>query len=265
MVEGYRKAREQLQFLDCNMWIGRPTASPLVPRFVTEYNLASLQKWMERYRIRGGIVSHFASKDYDPVAGNEMLLNALAGTNLWAGIVLVPEMFESEKVGNNYLADVVARGARLVRLFPLTHRFTLHAWCSGALLSALEAWHLPLTLWHTETSWDMIRSICISYPDLTVIIEGTPQKILYHTRFFYPLLGECPNLRLELHNFSLFLSVEDVVARFGANRLIYGSYMPIFDPNASMMQVTHARISVEEKRRIAHKNLAEMIAGVKEP
>ena len=139
----------------------------------------------------------------------------------------------------------------------------LHGWCSGALLDAVAEARLPLIVWHTEVAWEEIRGLCESYPDLPVIVEGTPKKIIYHSRLYYALLERCPNLRLELHNLVNYLGMEDIAARFGAHRLVFGSYMPVYDPNTSLMQVTHARLTPDQKARIAGGNLAEMAAEVR--
>ena len=256
LTDAYRQARARLGFLDSNLWIGRPR----LPEFATGFDLSTLRQRLERYGIRGGVVSHFAAKDYDPTWGNAQLLEAMAGTGLWAGVVLLPE---SLKAGRDDLQEAISRGARLARLFPATHNFSLRSWCSGTLLRTLSDHRLPLALWHTETSWEEVHSLCESYPELPIIVEGTPRKILYYNRLFYPLLERFPNLYLELHNLVSYLGIEDIVARFGAGHLIYGSYMPVYDPNATMMQVTHARIAEEDKVRIARENLAGLIAGVK--
>jgi predicted TIM-barrel fold metal-dependent hydrolase len=152
----------------------------------------------------------------------------------------------------------------MARLYPKSHHFSLRDWCSGALLQALADSRMPLMIRHTQVSWEDIRNLCESYPDLPVIVEAVEQKILYHNRQFYPLLARYPNLRLELHNFVAYLALEDVVRQFGAEHLIFGSYMPISDPNATMMQVTDARISDEDKARIARENLLELVEEVRE-
>jgi predicted TIM-barrel fold metal-dependent hydrolase len=259
LAEAYRQARAALLFLDSNLWIGRPR----LPEFATGFDMNTLRERMARYGIGGGVVSHFAAIPYGAAWANEQTLRAVAGTDLWAAITLMPEMFRAEADGRAYVRDAIGRGARLARVFPVSHNFTLRPWCSGALLEALADSRLPLAIWHTEVGWDEMRSLCETHPDLPVIVEGTPQKILYHTRVLYPLLERCPNLHLELHFLTGYLSIEDMVRRFGARRLIFGSYMPVFDPNAAMMQVTHARISDEDKTLIAHRNLEELIAGVR--
>ena len=55
------------------------------------------------------------------------------------------------------------------------------------------------------------------------------------------------------------------VGTTGARCMIFGSGLPVFDPNAALMQVTHARLSPEEKRLVARENLAELLAGVRQP
>ena len=261
MVEQYRQARSDLKLLDANLWLGRPRP----PEFVTSFGLAALQQRMARYQITGGVVSHFAALSYGPQWANAQLLACLAGTGLWATVALLPEMFYDEERGRAYLAQAIAGGARLARVFPRSHNFSLRAWCSGRLLHALEASRLPLVVWHTEATWDDIRQVCEAFPHLPVVVEGTPLKILYYDRLFYPLLEQCPNLRLELHNLVNYLGIEDLVHRFGAGRLIFGSNLPVYDPNATIMQISHARVSSAEKALMAHQNLAGLIAGVKQP
>jgi len=132
-------------------------------------------------------------------------------------------------------------------------------------LDALHERRMPLILWHIEAGWTAIRMICETYPELPVIVEGRPQKILYHNRFFYPLLEQCGNLFLELHNFNVYLGIEDIVAKFGAERLIFGSCLPFNDPNTSQMMVTAARIDEGAKRRISRGNLSRLLEEVRVP
>jgi len=261
LMDDYRQTRAMLRFLDANLWIGRPRN----PEFASGFDIATLRQRMERYNIYGGLVSHFGALAYGAGWANEELLKAIEGTGLWACITLLPEMFWHEAAGESYLAEMIKRGTRAARVFPATHNFSLRAWCSGALLEALAAHCIPLVLWHTETSWEEIRSLCQAYPQLPIIVEGTPRKILYYSRFYYPLLEQCSNLYLELHNLVAYLGIEDLVSRFGAQRLVFGSFMPVCDPNATLMQVTHARISQEDKMLVARENLAQLIAGVKQP
>ena len=129
----------------------------------------------------------------------------------------------------------------------------------GGMIETLCEFKLPLMVWQTQINWDDIDAVCSAYPELQLILEGNPQKILYHNRRIYALLEKHSNFKLETHNVIGYLGVEDIVKRFSADRLIFGSYMPYWDPNASMMAVTHARISNMDKEKIAHGNLMQII------
>jgi hypothetical protein len=264
LMEDYRRERASLGFLDCNLWLGPPRSPEFarLPSGSPGFGVPDLLQRMERYHITGGIVSHFAALTYGAAWANDLLLQSVEGTSLWAGITLVPELFQDETEGRAYLNTAICRKARLVRLFPHSHNFTWRSWCTGALLGALSASELPLALWHSEVSWEDVRGLSETYPRLTLIIEGTPTKILYFNRLFYPLLAQHPNLRLEMHSLVSYLAVEDLVQNFGARRLIFGSYMPVYDPNATIMQITHARISPQDKALMARENLRELIEGV---
>jgi len=258
-IAEYQKERDALGFLDLNMWIGKP----LEAHFVSDYPIGELKKHIQRYEIKGGIVSHFSCIEYDSAWGNEQLWQAIAGSGLFGAVVLTPEMFYDPIKGREILKNSIAKGARLARVFPKHENFEFRPWCIKHLLDNLLEFHLPLMIWQTETTWNDIDEVCCAYPDLTVIIEGNPQKILYHNRRFYPLLENHENVKLEMHNVIGYLGVEDLVKHFGAERLMFGSNLPLWDPNCTMMSVTHARVSEEEKHLMAHGNLEKLINHVK--
>jgi hypothetical protein len=262
LVADYREQKKALRFLDSNLWTGRPAH----PGFCMKWGLDDLLGYMDRYAIEGGIVTHSAAPMEDPYAVNEELLGSIEGNErLWGGLVLTTELPSGYSTWGAYLDWALSRGARMARLFPLSHRFSLERWCSGALLDALHERRMLLAVWHIETGWEAIKKLCDTYPDLPILVEGRPQKIVYHNRFFYPLLERYPNFHLELHNLNVYLGIEDMVERFGAEHLVFGSCMPVNDPNTSQMMVTAARIDEQAKKQIAHGNLQGLLDRVVVP
>lgn len=259
LVAEYREQKKALRFLDSNLWVGRP----MQPGFCFRWDLEALLGYMDRYAIEGGIVTHSAAAMEDPYATNEELLDWIADQErLWGGLVVTTELPRGYSTWGNYFDRAISRKARLVRLFPASHRFSLERWCSGALLDALHERRMLLAVWHIETGWNAIKMLCDTYPDLPILVEGRPQKIVYHNRFFYPLLERYPNLHLELHNLNVYLGIEDMVSRFGAEHLVFGSCLPFNDPNTAQMMVTAARIGELAKRQIAHSNLQNLLDRV---
>jgi len=94
------------------------------------------------------------------------------------------------------------------------------------------------------------------------VLEQTDEEAYWNGRYLFPLLEKCENLFLEVANCVLYLEIDEIVKRFGAERLIFGSYLPVDDPNASLMLITEGDFSSEEKEQIAHKNLEKLIEGV---
>jgi hypothetical protein len=261
LIEDYRQRRDALTFLDCNMWVGRTPA----PDFFEDFTLPELQQKMQRYHIAGGVVSHFASVHYDVEWGNQQVIDLIQGTGLFAAICLLPDLFYAGGSGRHYLADLAANGARVVRLFPKTHTYALKSWSCGGMFEALSDMRIPVMLWHTEISWSEVHDLCAAYPELPIIVEGAPQKIMYHSRQYYPLLEKFSNFYLEMHNLIAYLSIDEMVKRFGAHPFVFGSNLPMWDPNVTMMGVTHARISQSEKEQLAYNNLRKLMDAVRLP
>lgn len=262
LVSDYREQKAALRFLDSNLWLGRPAH----PGFCLKWDLDALLGYLDRYAIEGGIVSHSAASMEDPNACNEELLDWISGQDrLWGSVVLTTELPSGYQSWGDYLDWAISRKARMVRLYPSSHRFSLERWCSGEMLDALHERRMLLAIWHIEAGWSAIKMLCDTYPDLPLLVEGRPQKIVYHSRFFYPLLERYPNLHLELHNLNVYLGIEDMVERFGAEHLVFGSCMPFNDPNTSQMMVTAARIDASAQRQIAHGNLQRLLDGVVVP
>jgi hypothetical protein len=254
----FNEARAAVGFFDSNVWIG-PYQGPTFLRAETIDELLAVLKGA---CIEEALVSHFASVNYDPWEGNSLLLDALEGRDgLWGAIVLTPEGPRGCRVGE-YLQSALIRKARAVRMFPRSHSFSIQEWHSGPVLRLLEQHELPLILHHSELSWSEIRSVCLGHPTLPVIVEGTGKKILYNNRIFCRLLEDCANLHLELHNLVNGLGIEDIVERFGPERLVYGSYAPVRQPGAAQMAVAYSRLSDDAKRQIAGDNLRRLLSKV---
>jgi predicted TIM-barrel fold metal-dependent hydrolase len=153
----------------------------------------------------------------------------------------------------------VPKEVRAVRIFPKSHNFPLVGWCIGSLCQWLSSRRMPLFIWHTELDWPSLYLIAKGFPDLPLVVETQVQKILYHTRPLFALMRDCRNVSLELSNFAGQGFVEYASRELGAERLIFGSFLPVNDPLVAMGMVIEAEISREEKALIARENLRRLI------
>ena len=258
LIGEYDRRRQALGLFDLNVWLG----TPLEPGFSPAGDFEGLKAGLARCDIRRAVVSHTLCKRYDATMGNLALIDAIRTDEAFHGAaVLVPNP-RPTRSWLDELRELAAAKIRAVRLFPKSHGFALSPWCVGDLLRSLEALSIPLMLWHTEASWDSIADLCREYPGLPVIVEGTGRKLFYDNRVYYRLLEQCPNLYLETHNITNYLGLDDLVARFGAERFLFGSYSPCQDPNAAIMLLTHGQLTQADRTNIAHRNLERLIEGV---
>jgi predicted TIM-barrel fold metal-dependent hydrolase len=256
-IESYRQHKAALPWFDAHAWIGVGPQGSLRP--VT--TLDETARLMARHGIRRAMVAHAVARDYDPATGNRLLVEAIAGQDMfWGAAVLVPDD-ASPADFRARLRLLIDRKVRMVRVFPRSHNWLLAEWCAEPWLHVLEEQRVPLAVWHTETSWEEIAAVCRAHPQLPVIVEGPNRKLLYHNRVYYRLLEQFPNFHLEIHNLVGYLGLDDMVRRFGSRQLVFGTYLPHHDPNVPMMLVTDGQLGVEDQQNIAYRNMERLVGG----
>lgn len=247
-----------MRFFDSNCCVGK-LAVPLPAHYS---GVAELAAAMERSGISDALVYHVLGKEYSPATGNQLILDEVREhPNLhpcWC--VLPPHTGETPQLAE--LAGMMrAEGVRAVRVFPKTHNWSLAEWSAGELLSTLEEHAIPLFIDFAETSCDQVYALCEKHPRLPVVLAGAPFRL---SRLVYALLAMTTNLYIELSAFQLHHGIEDLCARFGARRLLFGTSAPHFNPAPSVMAVKYAGISEEEKALIASGNLQRLLDSVLE-
>lgn len=240
---------------DCNCMLGRPS----VPVKDSLDGTDAIEAELEYCGIADALVFHYLARDYAPAVGNARLLEEIAGRSRFhPGWVLLPE--HTEEMPD--VAEMLSAGARAVRMYPKVdrHGFSLEDWCSGNVLSELEAHHVPLFLDLDQTDWNEVYRLCARHPALPVVITDLAYRI---NRHLFPLIAQCQHLCVEISGYQGHAAIEEVCRRFGARRLLYGSRLPLFSPGATIALLAYANISDDEKRMIAGENLRRMLEDVR--
>jgi len=246
-----------LRFFDCNCMLGRLAAPP--PG--APDTLDALREEMRWCGIERGLVCGALAREYDPGVGNQALVERLRGQEgLYPCFVLLPPETGEIPFGEELLAQMEQAAARAARVFPGHHSHSLHPRCCGRLLGWLEEEHIPLFVDLAETNWDDVGAVCRRFPDLTLVLLRVGYRI---DRQAYPLLEAHPHLCLETSYYQTHRGIEEVVSRFGAERLIFGTGYPFFAPGGPVAALHYAEISDADKALIAGGNLAALL-GVRE-
>ncbi|MHB9038250.1 MAG: amidohydrolase family protein [Armatimonadota bacterium] len=257
-----------LQFFDAHCYVGRyKTFRP-----GSFYSPSELIDNMDYYGIAEALVTHAMSREHHPADGNAAVLAATKDRDrLHPSWALLPTASRELPNPATSVRDMIAGGVWAARLFCGSYSFSLSDWCIGDLLDELEAHHMPTfidpdveldTVEPDLFDWNAVDALCRSHPKLPVIISkarfGAARRVLYQLLEAYSLL------HVETSGLWVNRGIEFITTEFGANRLIFGTRMPVRDPACAVAQVTYAEVSEEDKKLIAGDNLRRLMGGVVE-
>jgi predicted TIM-barrel fold metal-dependent hydrolase len=245
----------KLAYFDCNCCVGR-VAYPLLHDIS---GTEGLIREMDTAGVEEALVFHTVARDSDPVTGNRMLLDEIAGNDrlhpVW---VVLPHHTGEMPVPGELLKDIAENGVRAVRMYPTgnSQGFSLADWNAGALLGALAEAAVPLMLDIEIAGWESVADILKRYTTLPLIVVDANYR---HNRFSYPLFEQYDNFHLELSRHFGAGIIEDIVARFGSERLLFGTNMPQYTGSAAVSLLTYSEVSRADKENIAGDNLRRLL------
>jgi hypothetical protein len=204
---------------------------------------------MDRYFIRSAVAAHQTGVEYDIDTGNRLLAEVKSPR-------LVPAwsaMPDRESI------DALERiQPKAVRLTPGTsnHNFPLTPWGSGELLEFLQS-HQVLTLVAREDlPWNAVPEVLEDFPRLPLVLLDTGYRA---DRYLFPLLRRFPSLYFDSATYLAHRQLESFVDRFGAERVLFGSRLPLFTPASSLGVLATARIGDTARAAIAGGNLRRLL------
>jgi hypothetical protein len=247
---------------------------------------------MDYAGIKESLVYHSLSKEYHPETGNLRLLQRIQGkerihpcwtllpphTNelaeLPGAVVPTPQQPNCDAAGKpgmskpeNLIVETLRRGVTAVRLFPNNHFFSLSHWSMGETFKVLEAHRIPTFLdfgtdfpIEDRTDWDAVYEICSTYPALPLILVHFGFR---SARKLFPLMEICKNLHVETSGYWMYRGIESISKRFGAHRILFGTYLPFYEPGINLCMVTYAEITTEDKKLIAGNSLRRLLSEVR--
>ena len=242
--------------VDINCAIGRAVDRKL--KFESADELAS---YLKKFHISRGVVTSLMATNWNLQDGNDWLFAQIAGhENLSPNVVLSPHLGTSELPPPEELhAWLKQHGVKSARLYPRSGAYQLDRFYAGALLELLNALRLPLLMDWGEIDPVSFPQVCADFPDIPFVLLGAG---FLRSRLMYPLLEKRPNVFFEVSRFADYGILEEIVRKFGAGRLLFGSGMPSLNPGAAITWVCLAEIAEKEKLQILGGNWRELEQGV---
>ena len=260
-----------MKFLDCNACFGKEIINH---ECVNHENFIILEKVelaetaekllaeMDRVEISQTVVWHQMQYHYDATAGNETLIREIEGheDRLIPSWVILPDISDEQYRPDIFFDAMKNNGVKTLRAYPVQDRYILDEITMGEQLQLISELKIPLYL-SPRDGFEPIYHIMRQFPDLTVILSNIgwwPSA-----RLVYPLLKAYPNFYFETGDFSQLNGIEEVCAKFGSERMLFGTNFPTNSMAGSMYTLMKAPISQEEKENIAHGNMERLLSEVK--
>ncbi|WP_158560966.1 amidohydrolase family protein [Paenibacillus contaminans] len=240
----------QLQFFDSSVYLGKSAYKHREQIWRTERIVEEL----DRAGIAGALVYHGMARSHSPRYGNGLLERELAKSprlfGCWAAL---PEHAGDFMDAERLLEQLRQHDIRAVKMFPASHQFDLDPRTIGSLCGLLERERIPLLLDASEASIAQLALLLDRHRELPVLLQGLGWS---QERRLLPLMDEFNNLCVDFSALQSNRIIETMYARYGAERLFFGSNMPRRSAGAARALIDYADIPWEDKQRIAGGNLA---------
>ncbi|MFC1614847.1 amidohydrolase family protein [Gemmatimonadota bacterium] len=264
----------EVAFFDANGCLGRSACrTPGAP-----YDVHGLVEELDHCRISRALVYHATARELDPAAGNSLLLKEIAGNSrLVPAAVISPGPYTRKSTPAGEVKKLLESGVRAFRIFPLYHQFSFSHSGLREALELLQEKKCPLFVdydqpyynykqlgQHEQRAIDMEAVDCLAgdYPELPVVLVGANYN---HTSRLFELFDKRPNLRAELSLFQGFEMIAFVCRNWDAERLLFGTGIPVVSPGAARAALMYAEIGEDDRHKIAAGNLEALLGEVKTP
>lgn len=241
-----------LPWLDVNCLIG-PRSQPRPESTLTPEEIsAELHSW----GIRQALVRHTYALEYDPVIGNRRCTE-FCRTHAWAipCYAVVPP-HTGDMPGGDALLDYLAEGGARAVTFHTPHGIDLQCAWARETCAVLEEAGVPVLVQDSDIGLREVDWLLSCHPRLHVI----SLRVNYAaTRLVYPMLATHPTFHIDFTRFPVHFGLEEVTRRFGADRLLFGTGLPEYDPAVAVGMLNYARISDEDRAVIAGDGLRRLL------
>jgi len=215
---------------------------------------------MDDLGIERALVRHSLGKEYLAPYANELLFSELEGQQrLLPCPAALPLSTGEMGTPEAWLANWATHDVRAACLYPQTHGYVLASWQCDSLLAPLAERRMPVLLELAQVHWDALHWLCGAYPSLPVILLNTGYRVL---RPLYAQLHAHPNLFVDISTLANFWGLEDMCARFGCERLLFGTGQPRTDGAGILTALNYADLAEDKRQAIAAGNLERLLEGV---
>lgn len=220
-------------------------------------NASELYSELDSYRITDCVAYHSMAM-WNTMPGNACMRKVAGNSSgrIMPCYVLNPNLGSSEMPeGDLLLQKLKTEKPAAVKLFPQTKGYSLGPFYSGELLEVLDASGLPVLLDSNEVVFDRLPDVANSYPNIKFVIL---RHGFNDSRYLVPLIKKLKNVYFDTSIMIDTCLIEEIVRKFGSEKLLFSSGMPFYVPAGALSMVLYARIKDSDKENILSGNWARI-------
>jgi predicted TIM-barrel fold metal-dependent hydrolase len=243
----------ELEFFDCNLNYGPQTAAE---NLKCCENVAELLKEMKNAGISGGLVIKTIK---EAILANNSLADDIKDIDNLKGVWhLLPSCTDEIPSPRDLPRAMKQNSIGALTVNPKAHRYLPRKTAVGGYLEMASERKIPVLLNTSRgITLDQTDDIMRDFPDMTVIL--TFDDCWPNDRFLRPFLESYPNLYLDLAYILTDSGIKDMLKKYPAERILFGSGFPVSYMGAHMLVIKHAEAAEEDKRKIAGENLKRLL------
>jgi hypothetical protein len=260
-----------MKFIDANVHFGKELINHeivnhenfvIIEPVSSATNASELIEYLDHFDIEQAVVGHSAMTDFDPVAGNSIIVDEIQRyeKRLIPSWTILPEITDSQFGCDVFFDKMKNAKVKILRSYPQINRYLLNSVTMKDQLDIICELKIPLYL-EFRFGPEYIYNILSEFPELTLIITNI--GVWSSARFIYPLLKKYKNVYFESGDFTMVHGHEEIWRKFGCERLLFSTNFPSNNMGCAITAIMHANIPIEQKEIIAYKNIERILKEVK--
>ncbi len=218
---------------------------------------------MDHSGIEEAIVWHRDAFERSFEAGNARMVDLDAYPRLHPVLTVVPACSDEMPAPEQVIRRLRADDVRLVRVFPLRHRFLLDPLAMGDLFELFVAYAIPVmaSLGEIPGGYDGVYGLMRDFPALRFILTAT--GCWGEDRYLRPLLKAYSGFHVTTSRMETAGQIEGLVNRCGCDQILFGSGLPWNYAGGPILMIARAALSEDAREAIAHGNLKRLFGEVR--
>ena len=171
-------------------------------------------------------------------------------------IRLMPPVYPDETYTRDAMIKLIEEDKALFRIHPTSYAAPMHMWVYDWMFDVLSESKTPLLVSLQELNLNDAAAVKEKYPELRMIITNTDQWL---NRQYIAFCNYYKNVYFDTCNTIEYFGIENMVGLIGADKFLFGTYMPEKEPYDKTFQILFCELSQEEKEMIAHGNFERLV------